>query len=253
MDYRRMVPVFLLALPACQGAPTVESASRIRTDLSPGMKIAERSRPSASRVRPDGIRSDLFNAPEPPAPRKPAPPPEPPTPPGPSTAPAPLPDPMAGWEYVGDVEIDGQRLALLERKDSKEGIYLRAGDSFSGGKVASFDKQQIRIAMADSERGISRKQDWLFHAPRAAAGGANRPPQQGTLSAPGSPGNAVAANPAGDSASMSAVTLKKQAVEALQLKMMETPVFYGNPPPIGGEMVIESVGAADPAVLILKE
>src|SRR5687768_15856513 len=94
-----------------------------RAGLAPGVIVAESERPK--KVNITKIHRDLFGAP---SEERAIARPVTPSPPHPVTQSPPPTDPLAGWEYVGDVEVGGERLALVERKDTKEGLYLRAGD-----------------------------------------------------------------------------------------------------------------------------
>ncbi len=156
----------LLAVVGLMGCGNIAAEGRFprnRSVIPPGVRVSESNARKAVDV--GGIRSDLFGAP---VQEKPVSRPATPPPPPPVTPSSPPPDPLAGWEYVGDVEIGGEQLALVERKDTKEGIYLRVGESFGGGTVTAFDKQRVAVAMADSDRALARKDDWRFSNPRAS-------------------------------------------------------------------------------------
>ena len=155
--------VSAVGLAGCGNIQAEGRNPRNRSVIPPGVRVSESKDRKAVDV--GRIRPDLFAAP---VVEKTVSRPVTTPPPSPVTPSTPPPDPLAGWEYVGDVEIGGERLALVERKDTKDGVYLRVGESFGGGTVTAFDKQRVSVAVADSERQLARKDDWRFSNPRAA-------------------------------------------------------------------------------------
>lgn len=67
-------------------------------------------------------------------------------------APAPPPDPLAGYVYSGLVTIDGQTYALLESRATRSGKYLAVGDDFEGFRVSAVDGKSITLSRGEEPR-----------------------------------------------------------------------------------------------------
>ena len=126
-------------------------------------------------------QSDVFSEhrAEPPAPAKPPKPaPLPPLPGGEEAKP---PEPkvdFAGWSYMGYIELDDQKLGLLQNDTSHSCEYLAVGDSFMGAKVEKVDREDIRLRSGASRTTLSRPRDFPVTPLAKAASPTPRPRQQ---------------------------------------------------------------------------
>lgn len=171
---------------------------------APGGRAAEAPLPASAR-RPlpfytASIRADLFASGEPVAAAAaaplPAPPPAVPAPP----PPAPEPDPLADYAYTGTVEADGQVMALVENKKTRDGQYLKAGDSFQGRTVSAITERTLTLGGPGTERVLAKTDNYALtsldkSAPYLTA--QPQPGQPGQPGAPGQPGGPGAGGPGG--------------------------------------------------------
>lgn len=137
--------------------------------------------------------------------------------PGPATPAAP-PDPLKDWAYVGTVAIGPDVYAVVENKASKQGYYLKVGDSFEGATVEQIGQAEVLVTLAGASRFLSKSSAFnatplnAAAAPGGAPGGVpggagpggkpggpapGAPPQPGTRPAPAGPKAAPQAAPAG--------------------------------------------------------
>lgn len=96
-----------------------------------------------------GVRDSLFSAPQPPPqPRaKPVPKITPPISKPifiPTVVPVEI-NPFADWSYTGTVTTGETKMALVENTKSKEGQYLKQGDSFLGAHVSQVTDQMVTL------------------------------------------------------------------------------------------------------------
>jgi hypothetical protein len=63
----------------------------------------------------------------------------------PAVAVQPLQDPLAGYVYTGFVHSNGQPVALIENKKTREGFYLQVGDAFGDGIVNKIESGSVEI------------------------------------------------------------------------------------------------------------
>ncbi len=137
------------------------------------------------------VRGDLFTSPQASVP----PPPPPAVKPLP---PPPIPvvvDPFADMAYTGTVTLGGQVLAVVENTKTKEGQFVRKGDSVVGGVVTEITDRTMTVAVSGVPRILTKTDDYKLvsldkNAPFLSA----QPGQPGTPPAPGQP---VAAPPPG--------------------------------------------------------
>ena len=138
------------------------------------------------------VHDGMFSAPVPPRPK-------PPTPPvkvvqkAPVEIKVPLPvlNPFAEWSYTGTVHMGDITMALLENTRTKEGQYVKSGDSFMGAQVQSISDQMVTLTNAGKPSMLA-KADTIIVTPLSqnAPGG---PPSAGQ---PGQPqGGPAAMNP----------------------------------------------------------
>ena len=94
-----------------------------------------------------GVRETMFSAPQPPPPEKPKPVPVVPAPPPPKiVVPIIVPveiNPFADWVYTGTVTIGAVKMALIENTKTREGHYLKQGETFQGAQVAQVTDQMV--------------------------------------------------------------------------------------------------------------
>jgi hypothetical protein len=74
----------------------------------------------------------------------------------PSVALPALPDRFANYVYTGTVTVDGQIQALIENSRSKEGWYIRPGDSFQGAFVKNIDAQSVTLDVDGEPRLLAK-------------------------------------------------------------------------------------------------
>lgn len=129
-----------------RNAQSPTQIARAREELKP----VETSRRSLDYYT-KGVRENLFTAPVAPKPKaKPAPKPAPkPTPPPPPIVPPVIINPFAEWSYSGTVKIGDEIVALLENSRTKEGHYIRVGESVLGAKVEAISDQMVTLRSAD--------------------------------------------------------------------------------------------------------
>jgi hypothetical protein len=137
-----------------------------------------------------GANAILFNEPLPPEPKpvviKIAPPPPPP--------PVKLPvqpveiDPFVDWAYTGTVTLNGQKMVLLENTKTKEGQYLRVGESFLGGQVMEITEANVVMMMGRKPRQLFKSQTFNLVPLNASAAGAGGAPGQPPPGMPPPPG-----------------------------------------------------------------
>lgn len=128
-------------------APTMLVAQNSGDNAAPSVEPEEET----SERRPlsfytGEVRSDLFSAPQPPAPPKPKPAPVKPAP-APIVPVAPV-NPFADWAYTGTVTMNDTMMALLENTKTKEGRYVKVGEDFIGAKVGDITDQMVTLQSA---------------------------------------------------------------------------------------------------------
>ncbi len=99
-----------------------------------------------------GVRDSMFSAPQPPPPPKEKPTPVimPPQPPKSAYIPPialVVVNPFADWVYTGTVTMGEVKLALIENTKSKEGQYLKQGESFLGAQVSQVTDQMVTFTV----------------------------------------------------------------------------------------------------------
>ena len=107
-------------------------------------------------------QADVFSetrAAPPPPPKSSAPLPPPPLPKGEQPAPAPKVD-FSDWSYMGYVELDGEKLGLLQNETTHTCRFLAVGESFMGATVEELDREDIRLRVGTSRTTLSRPRDF---------------------------------------------------------------------------------------------
>ena len=185
----------------------VQASKRIRLAMGDRTKGAEKStdtaRPGLS-FYTKGVRGSMFSAPQPPKLQKPkeAPIPKPVKVIVPPLQPQFVPNPLADWTYAGSVTIGDKVMALLENRQTKEGQYVLAGQSFLGiAQVQSVTDQLVTLVSAGKPT-ILAKSDAINLTPLSAnaayLNGSGPQAAQGQPPAPGAPpGQAVGSGGAG--------------------------------------------------------
>lgn len=149
-----------------------------------------------------GVRSDLFGAPEnmkvdakpttPKAivPTKPLKPIE--------TTPAVAPvSPFADYVYSGNVEVNGEKMALVENRSTRAGQYLKQGDTFIGGTISQISDRSLVIQVAGKDETLYKTDNFRLTPLSNSAAFLQNNPQQNVPGQPGAlpgvPGAAPAA------------------------------------------------------------
>jgi hypothetical protein len=136
----------------------------------------------------------MFAAPVPPPP-KPAPQPKPVVqeevkpPPTPPVEPI---NPFADWAYTGTIRMGEQTIALLENTKTKEGQYVRPGDTIMGAEVTVVTDQMVTLSAAGKPNMIAKSDNITVtqldkSAPFLTSGGQPGQPGQPQPGQPGMP------------------------------------------------------------------
>jgi len=109
-------------------------------------------------ARLSSVSPDLFSPPAPPTPqREPAPPP--PVARTQRALPRFLPpDPLTDFVYSGSVTLGGKRYALVENSKTKEGKYVKAGDTLLGEKVRQVGPEQLVLRQGSKTRTLAKSE-----------------------------------------------------------------------------------------------
>ncbi len=169
----------LLALARPDNAQNVPASQTSGTRSGSTLRVQARTTPSAATpaVTPAGnmpeesrrsvdfytqtVRGNLFNAPQPPAlPPVKLPPPVVVVQPKPPVVPPVEINPFADWSYTGTMTSGDQVTALIENTKTKEGQFVKAGDSFMGSQVASITDQQIILQSGKTSRMLAKSDNW---------------------------------------------------------------------------------------------
>ena len=142
-----------------------------------------------------GVRGTMFSAPTPPTPKE-QPAPRPPKIVLPKINPQ-FVNPFMDWTYAGTVTAGDKKMALLENRTSKEGQYVREGQTFMGATVKNVTDQMVTLVSAGKPYPLA-KSDTINVTPLSASAAYLTQPQQQAQQA-GQPANAQAmmAVPAG--------------------------------------------------------
>jgi hypothetical protein len=148
-----------------------------------------------------GVSGAMFSAPQPPAPKA-APKPIPikkEKPPVLPKVPVVEINPFADWSYTGTIKMGDQMTALLENTKTKEGQFIKVGESFMGAQVIGITDQMVTLNSAGRQSMLA-KSDTITITPlnnNAAflAGQGGQPGPQGPQGPP--PPQAMPAPPMG--------------------------------------------------------
>ena len=160
----RRPPSGSAALPA-QSAVAVAPAKTAQmpsTGKASGQNTEE-TRPSLAYYTQD-IKGGLFSAPQPPPPKlrqvayHRARPVEPSEDTGPSLLPITPVDPFVDWSYDGTVKMGNKVMALLENTKTKEGQYVRTGDTFLDARVGRITERSLALRTADKTYTLPKSQ-----------------------------------------------------------------------------------------------
>lgn len=157
-----------------------EKVAKVATP-APDVQLQEQADRKPLSFYVSSVKGDLF-APELPPPPKPIARPAPII----STAPAPV-NPLADYAYTGTVEMNGTKMALVENIKTKEGQYLKVGDSFMGGTVSRLDDRTVAIMVAKTEQTMAKRDDYSLTSLDKNAPFLNAQPAQ-AQGGPGQPG-----------------------------------------------------------------
>ncbi len=152
--------------------PTVDPAAS-------GVSAVDSSRRPLSYYT-QGVRDNMFSAPMPPIP-------PPPAPRGVKAAPSikvPVMEvnPFADWSYTGTIKMGIEMMALIENSKTKEGQYVKQGESFMNAKVSSITEQMVTLSSAGKPV-LLAKSDMITTTPLDKS--ASNAPSQPVGGAPG--------------------------------------------------------------------
>jgi hypothetical protein len=100
------------------------------------------------------VGSGLFTEPQPEAPK-------PTVAVAPVKAPVVVPaSPFADWAYTGTVTMGDQTYALLENSKTKEGEYIKTGDSFRGAQASSVNDQMVTLIADGKPVTLAKSQNY---------------------------------------------------------------------------------------------
>jgi hypothetical protein len=122
-----------------------KSGAKLAADEIPAEAVVAERKPLSYYT--GGVRTDLFSAPttaEPAVKTTTAVVKTPVLPEGPAVV-TPPPSPIADYSYTGTVTMGTQMMALVENSKTKEGQYVKEGDSFMGGKVSQVGTRTVTI------------------------------------------------------------------------------------------------------------
>jgi hypothetical protein len=127
------------------------------------------------------VSDRMFSAPQPP------PPPPPPPLPKPKPVKVEVPDinPFEDWAYTGTMRQGDEITALIENTKTKEGQFLKQGDTFMGAKAVSITAQMVTLTAGGKPRMLA-KSDTTNVTQLSKDAVPNTPQQQGPP--PGPPG-----------------------------------------------------------------
>jgi hypothetical protein len=167
------------------------SAASSAEQPAPDVEVSEVSVRKPLDYYMKGIRGSLFSA-APAAPIASAPKPTLPLAPLPA-APEKI-DPFNDYAYSGTVTVDGDPVALVENSKTREGLFLKKGESFLGGTVGDITDRSLKVTIAGVERMMAKTDNFKLtpldksagYLTPAAPGAPGAGP--GTAAAPGAPG-----------------------------------------------------------------
>lgn len=181
--------------PASASPANTPSVAKETATKAPVLEDApEEESSAASSRRPldyytGGVRGNLFTAPQPPEP-KPAPVKKAVEAPKPkpvlSIPVAPI-NPFAGWTYTGTVRMGDQTMALLENAQTKDGQYVKVGDSFLGAQVTAVSDQMVTLTSGGKPNTLV-KSDNITVTPLSSSAPVLSAPSPGQPGMPGMPG-----------------------------------------------------------------
>jgi len=140
-----------------QNAPTSTRLSVTSVPRSPGRSVQVAQAPVAAQAAPvsdDGrrpvefytgsVRGGLFSAPEPPAPKQPK------VVETPKALKEPKVDvqpeevnPFDNWTYSGIITSGTEKIAVIENRTTKEGVFLKVGDSTQGARLTEIENNML--------------------------------------------------------------------------------------------------------------
>jgi hypothetical protein len=166
-------------LPSTRKKPAAAPAKRVQIALAErgneAAKASDGSRPSLE-FYTRGVRDSMFSAPQPPKPKD-----EPASKAArvivPQIKPVPI-NPFADWSYAGTVTAGDKKMALLENRTSKEGVYVRDGQTFMGAQVKSVTDQMVTVVAVGKPYRLAKSDEIDITPLNASAGYLTAQPQQ---------------------------------------------------------------------------
>ena len=169
---------------------------KVKTEAAP----AEHRKPLSFYT--EGVKSRLFMAPGSGITKQVTPvittPVLPPIKPGPPVVPAVV-NPFGDYTYSGTVIMNGSYIALVENTKSRDGQYLKKGDTFLGGTVSQIDERMFTVNIGGRDQTLAKTDNFKLtpldkdaSATTAPAAPAAQPGQPGQPAAPNQPAPAIA-------------------------------------------------------------
>ncbi|MCW3095279.1 MAG: hypothetical protein JWL77_897 [Chthonomonadaceae bacterium] len=87
-------------------------------------------------------------------------------------------NPFAQWSYTGTVHMGDITMALLENTQTREGQYVKAGDSFMGAQVKNVSDQMVTLSSAGKPEMLAKSDNINVTPLNQDAPGKNPPAQQ---------------------------------------------------------------------------
>ena len=151
----------LSAIVLAQGGKPVSktaASSAAKADEEPTKVELVRAERKPLEFYTGAVRGDLFSAPQP------APPPTPkveaPKTPPPAVTPVQPINPLDDYVYSGTVTLNGEKLALLENKKTRDGEYKKVGETFMGGKITEITERSVSLDVAGKTNMLAKSDDY---------------------------------------------------------------------------------------------
>ena len=124
------------------------------------------------------------------------------------SSPLPLQDPLTDYTFTGVVTVEGRAMALIENRQTGEGIYVAVGDRFLNGTVAEIGEGAVSLIEKDRRRFLLRNEQYGFTPLNANAPYLNAAPKPNTgNAAPFTPTSQDMVPPSGTPAGMNSSTV----------------------------------------------
>lgn len=108
---------------------------------------------------------------------------------------APVKDPLDDYTFTGVVTVEERTMALIENKQTREGVYVEVGDRFLNGTIAAINEGAVSLDTKQGRRLLARNEKYSFTPLNANAPFLNAAPKPNTGS-PTQPNPASTTQPA---------------------------------------------------------